>query len=272
MAKSLNTVSPAPAITTVAPAAEKPLVKPSEAKGGDESGPAAIAALNLQLSSGVAARISERAERAKELAIHATNTKQAIADYFATLADHEANIIGAKAFEDAKETATANVSRAFADAILADAMTRVEARQKLGEAFGFAVSTSTGKPTSKPMEPGNTIAKRVSSVTIACEYALTGELPEKGGDSLPSVGQEKVAEILSDYWNGNITVRAASERIEAAIKEARVTIPLEMDAEKLIKLAGKIQTASEAIGNDPALSEAYVILLETIAALPLSAE
>lgn len=258
------------ALASIAPKAETPLVAPETVTAGTETTPSDKAGLfhSLAVSNAFAATLSDRAEEAKRRSLHLAETQEAIANYYETVTAQSDNSANGLTARDAIETATSRISLAFAHAIQADAMTRQEARRKLGEAFGFKPSNTTGKPTSTPNEPGNTIAKRVSSVTIAVEYVHTGKLPDKGGDSLPLVGQDKLAEILAEYFDGTITVRAASERVEAAIREARTTVPLELNVEKLVSLAGKIQTAFESIAGDEALREAYAVLFETIAAIP----
>lgn len=258
-----------PAVKNIEPASQTPLVAPSEAQVGeptDNQGKADLASLVAE--SALSRTISDRAQEAIERNTHLSNVKSAIAVYYETQEAQSKNVANGETAEKELENATALVSRAFADAIMAKALDRKTARQKLGEAFGFAVSETTGKPTSKPLEPGNTISKRVSSVTIALEYVMTGELPDKGGDSLPTVGRDKLETALADYWDGGITVRAASERIEAEIREARVTVPMELDHKKIEALAGKILTASEAIATNPSLKEAYAVLVETILAVP----
>lgn len=262
-----------PALSTIEPD-NSPLVKPSEVSGGDKPDAAEKALTQLRISDGLAA-ILERNNNADAVRlIHRDMIAQSIAGYWTAIDEtkaHSDNWEGAKVVI---ETATATVSHKLADAILANALTRKEARQTMGATFGFELSKTTGKPTSKPSEPGNTIAKRVSSVTIAAEFAMTGELPDKGGDSLGLVGQERMQEILADYFAGELTVRSTSERIEQAIKDARVSIPLEMNADKLLALAGKIESAKEKIvtETDPALREAYAVLLQVIAELPFSNE
>lgn len=266
--KNNNLASPELAINHIEPS-NQPLVKPVEVTVGQRSGSIEKAAINNAISAGLMAKLSERAEADKTRLIHQSACAAAIADYYKAMSDTEAGIVAGEKAKGTIEEATGIVSRAFADAVLADAFDRVTVRRKLGEAFGFELSKQSGKPTSKPVEPGNTIAKRVSSVTIAAEYAMTGQLPDKGGDNLPLVGQPEVQDMLSDYFSGIITVRAASERIEKAIKDAKINLPTELSADKLLKLAGKIETASKAIVMiDDELREAYATLFAIIAAIP----
>lgn len=227
----------------------------------------------LNLPSWYVAKASERAIEAAKAANSQSAIKAAVADYKALEASLEADKAKGEAVTAKLETAAAVVSRALADAVMVGTINRKGARQAMGEAFGFTLSDTTGKPTSKPNEPGNTIAKRVSSVTIAAEYVLTGQLPDKGGDSLPLVDFAVLQDIYNEYAGGHITVRAASERFEKAISAAKISVPLEMDAEKLRKLAGKIQSAGAAIAasDNPDLVEAYQLLVETVMSIPFAA-
>jgi hypothetical protein len=234
------------AINTIAPSVS-PLVKPETVKGG--------------MAKAITDNLTARANFQQACSA-------AIAEYFATV---EENAADERAGMDAAmnvEKATQHVARTFADAILAGALQRAEARRRLGAAFGFKVSPTTGKQTSTPCEPGNTIAKRVSSVTIAAEYAITGVLPDKGGDNLPLVGRDEINEILADFFTDDepITVRAASERIEKAIRDAKETIPLELSPDKINKLAGKIETAAPHIPGNAELVEQYRVLVAVIEA------
>lgn len=262
----------------VAPALEmhntatSPLVKPEQVEAGAKPDEKSKAELNRNVSTSMnslASLLSEKAAEDKARLLAEAECNAAVAEYFEAVdasKDTQADWQGANA---KIEQAAAHVSRAFADAILAGAFDRSTARRKLGEKFGFEVSPTTGKQTSKPSEPGNTIAKRVSSVTIAAEYAMTGILPDRGGDSLATLGQEKVAELLKDYFEAPegaepITVRAASQRIEEAIREARETVPLELSPDKIKSLAGKIETAAEKIKADPELVAQYTALLNVL--------
>lgn len=265
-AQSKNINSPAP--VSKIDKANTPLVKPEEVKGGTETTALEKAMLNTQVSEGLAHALSARAEEAKSRLLHQSECAAAIADYYSVIAATENDTLKGQTAQERIDEATGKVSKAFADAILAQAYDRSTARRKLGEAFGFKVSEKTGKPTSAPAEPGNTISKRISSVTIAAEYAMTGILPERGGDSLPLVGQERLQEELADYFDGHISVRAASERIEKAIKDARETLPLEMSPDKILKLAGKIETAAGQIAVSAELREAYAALFAVIASVP----
>lgn len=268
MSKAANSQ---PALAHIDPA-NSPLVEPASVSGGTELSPAEKALSNLAISKGLTEVINRNAEADTVRLAHKALVADSLADYWLTVDLQKSNTANGKSAADAIETATSNVSKALADAVLANALTRKEARGTMGQAFGFEPSKTTGKPTSKPMEPGNTIAKRVSSVTIAAEYALTGILPDKGGDSLPLVGQLTIADLLADYFGGFITVRAASERIEQAIKDARETVPLELNVNKLLSLAGKIETARDAIAEDESLKEAYGILMQVIASVPFKSD
>lgn len=273
MLKNSNNLGPAMAsdLTEHVAPSDKPLVEPGTVVVGDKTKPAELATIKANLSVGLVQGLSMKAEADKVRLIHQAEVAKAVGEYYKTVEETgPANEAGEGARARIEE-ATAKVSKAFADAILAGAYDRSKARHKLGESFGFKVSEKTKKPTSAPMEPGNSIAKRVASVTIAAEYAMSGELPDRGGDNLPLLGQEKVQELLADYFAGELTVRAASERIETAIREARVNLPLELSTEKLEKLAGKIETASAAIARDPALRDSYVVLFQAIAAIPFEA-
>lgn len=275
--KNINSASPSPAMSKAKgnaidfiETANAPLVKPSDAKGGVKTTAADKAKLNTVVSEGLAHAISARAEEAKARLLHQSECAAAIADYYSVIDATQNDTAAGQTAQERIEEATGKVSKAFADAILANAYDRSTARRKLGEAFGFVVSPKTGKPTSRPAEPGNSISKRVSSVTIAAEYAMTGILPERGGDSLPLVGKDRLQEELADYFDGHITVRAASERIETAIREARENLPLEMSPDKILKLAGKIETASEKIAISAELREAYATLFSVIASVPFT--
>lgn len=246
-----------------------PLVAPADAKGGTKGSKGKTAdERSLALNAWAVKALEANSESLAVKAVMKAKCQTAVAGYYKVLEetskDAEKGLEVAEVIEEAKQ----GVARAFADAILANVFDRSEARSQLGAAFGYEVSDKTGKPTSKPVEPGNTIAKRISSVTIAAEYAMTGVLPDRGGESLPIVGQEKVQELLEDYFSGDISVRAASERIEKAIRDERVSTPLEMDADKIIRLAGKIQTASEAIAGNSELREAYTALFQIVASIP----
>jgi len=267
-----NATPIAPVVSLIEAPRDTPLVAPEEAKAGEKTTNADRALSALAVSQGLTETLHKRAEEAKARQEALIAINEATAHYFTVKADNEGNEFAGQVATTAVEEAAGTVARAYADAVMSDLLTRKEARQRLGQSFGFKVSDKTGKPTSQPLEPGNTIAKRVSSVTIAIDYMLTGELPDKGGDNLPLVGQTALEEILSDYLTGDITVRAASERIESAIREARVNIPLELNVDKLLTLAGKIQTTSDAIASDETLQEAYAILLETIASIPFPAK
>lgn len=265
---TVNPNSPV-SLLNVVDSTNSPLVKPENAKGGTKANKGSTATENaVHLNAWAAKALEANSESLAAKAIVKAQCAEAVAEYYKavedTSQDTKSGLDAAEVVEDAKQ----NVARAFASAILANVFDRSEARNQLGTSFGFEVSPKTGKPTSKPVEPGNTIAKRVSSVTIAAEYAMTGQLPDRGGESLPLVGQNEVADLLSDYFDGSITVRAASERIEKAIRDARVSIPLEMDAEKVIRLAGKIETAANTIANDPELRAAYVALFQIVASIP----
>lgn len=195
--------------------------------------------------------------------------KRAIADYYAAKEDTAEQAEQGLVARNAVERASDNVADVVCNAVLAGIIDRKTARRKLGEGFGFKESPKTGKPTSTPNEPGNTIAKRIASVSIALEYAETGTLPDKGGDSLPIIGQARCMDELQDFLAGAITVRQASERIEKAIRDCRVTVPFELDPAKILALAGKI----EAIGEmDEVLQEAYAILQVAIMSLPDTVE
>lgn len=248
--------------------ANTPLVKPEDVSAGKPSDNADKALNNVIVSESLKEAVSKHAQSEQSRLLHQSECALAIANYYKALDETSADATAGFKAKEKLEAATADISSAFADAILAKAYDRKEVRRKLGEAFGFVESPKTGKPTSKPNEPGNTIAKRVSSVTIAAEYATTGMLPDKGGDSLPLLGRDKVEEILSDFFDRSITVRAASERLEQALRDVKETIPLELSADRLTAFAGKIQTASEAIAKDPALREAYATIFTVIASIP----
>jgi hypothetical protein len=254
-------------------ASNTPLVAPKDVKGGKAGNKGDTANEKAAALNAWAVKALEKnSESLAVKAVMKAACQTAVADYYKAV--EETSSDAAKGLEVAEvvEEAKSNVARAFADAILANVFDRSEARSQLGTAFGFEVSDKTGKPTSKPVEPGNTIAKRISSVTIAAEYAMSGQLPDRGGESLPIVGQEKVQELLEDYFSGDISVRAASERIEKAIRDERVSTPLEMDADKIIRLAGKIQTASEKIAGNSELREAYTALFQIVASIPFPLE
>lgn len=191
--------------------------------------------------------------------------KRAIADYYAAKEATAAQEAMGQEAASTVERASDNVADVVCNAVLAGLIDRKTARRKLGEGFGFKESPKTGKPTSTPNEPGNTIAKRIASVSIALEYAETGTLPDKGGDSLPIIGQDKCRAELADFLAGAITVRQASERIEKAIRDNRVTVPFELDPAKLLTLASKIEGIGELSEE---LQEAYAILQAAIMALP----
>ncbi len=191
--------------------------------------------------------------------------KRAIAEYYQAEADTAEQAEQGLAARSAVERASDNVADVVCNAVLAGLIDRKTARRKLGEGFGFKESPKTGKPTSTPNEPGNTIAKRIASVSIALEYAETGTLPDKGGDSLPIIGQDRCRAELEDFLAGAITVRQASERIEKAIRDNRVTVPFELDPAKLLALASKIEGIGE---MDETLQEAYAILQAAIMGLP----
>lgn len=235
----------------VSPAANAPLVEAFKAENESKASREAKIAAILESK---AASVSAMGD-----------IKRAIADYYAEqerlAADTEAGQYAANGIERAAD----NVADVVCNAVLAGLIDRKTMRRKLGEGFGFKESPKTGKPTSTPNEPGNTIAKRIASVSIALEYAETGTLPDKGGDSLPIIGQDKCRAELEDFLAGAITVRQASERIEKAIRDNRVTVPFELDPAKLLALASKI----EAIGEmDETLQEAYAILQAAIMGLP----
>lgn len=257
-----------PVMATHEPA-NSPAVKPSDVKGGVKPSAATKAQLNREVAkatNGLASALSARSQEDKARLMYEAECSQAVAEYFhAVDASKETSSDWQAATKDIEQAAN-HVARAFADAILGGAFDRSTARRKLGEKFGFELSPTTGKQTSKPSEPGNTIAKRVSAVTIAAEYALNGILPDRGGDNLPSLGREKVEEILADFFREEepITVRAASERLETALREARETVPLEMSPDKINSLAGKIETAAEAIRENTELTEQYSTLLQVI--------
>lgn len=252
---------------TVIEPSKTPLVKPEEVNSGQVA--ASEKALSgLAVSAGLTAIINRKAEEANNRLLHKAAINEAVTEYWQTVEAGKADAEAGKQAAVLIENATGKISHALAEAILAEALDRKAARAFMGQTFGFEVSDKSGKPTSKPLEPGNTISKRVSSVTIAAEYAMTGQLPDKGGDSLPLVGQDQIADLLSDYFDGNLSVRAASERIEQAIKDARISIPLEMNPEKLLSLVGKIQNASEAIAKNETLKEVYAALLQTVASIP----
>lgn len=259
-------------INVIAPATEIPLVAPEAVKAGDKPSAKTKAEMRrnaANAASSFAALLQGKSQEDKARVLAEAECNAAVAEYFEAVDASKETASDWQGANAKIEQAAAHVSRAFADAILAGAFDRSTARRKLGEKFGFEVSPTTGKQTSKPSEPGNTIAKRVSSVTIAAEYALTGILPDRGGDSLATLGQDKVAELLADYFEAPegaepITVRAASQRIEEAIREARETVPLELSPDKIKSLAGKIETASEAIRNNPELVEQYTALLNVL--------
>ncbi len=256
---------------------QQPLVAPASVKGGKSGNQAENAQQTATdkanaLNAWAAKALEQNSESLAAKAVMKAECSAAIAAYYEAVKETEKKALdGAEAVE-VVEAAKQGVARAYADAILANVFDRTEVRSQLGQAFGFEASKTTGKPTSKPVEPGNTIAKRVSSVTIAAEYAMTGQLPDRGGESLPLVGQDKVRDELEAYFAGEITVRAASERIEAAIRNAKVSVPLEMDADKVLRLAGKIQTASEKIAGNSDLAEAYKALFQIIASIPFPVE
>jgi len=239
------------------------LVKPETVSGGEGS-PSSSDTAKAWHEQALSSRAQETVIRSQHMA--AVNS--AFAEYDEAVALQEKNVAAGQTAKTVIETATSNISRAMADAVTAGVFGRKEARHKLGEKFGFEPSKTTGKATSRPCEPGNTIAKRVSSVTIALEYAMTGQLPDNGGKNLPLIGPDKAAELLEEYVSGEITVRAASERIEAAIREAKVSVPLEMNADKLLSLAGKIAGAAVAIADDAELAIAYRELFLSIASIP----
>lgn len=191
--------------------------------------------------------------------------KRTIADYFAAKEDTAVQEAMGQEAASTVERAADTVADVVCNAVLAGLIDRKTARRKLGEGFGFKESPKTGKPTSTPNEPGNTIAKRIASVSIALEYAETGTLPDKGGDSLPIIGQDKCREELADFLAGAITVRQASERIEKAIRDNRVTVPFELDPAKILALASKIEGIGE---MDETLQEAYAVLQVAIMGLP----
>lgn len=270
--KQIN-VSNLSSVANIIDPSNTPLVKPETVSGGTKGNKGNTATDNASALNAWAAKALEKNSEslaAKAVMKAAYNT--AVADYYKTLEEAEEALKGGVDAGDKVEDAKQSVARALADAVLSNVFDRSEARNQLGVSFGFEVSDKTGKVTSKPVEPGNTIAKRVSSVTIAAEYAMTGQLPDRGGESLPLVGQEELQELLSDYFDGVISVRAASERIEKAIRDARVSVPLEMDADKVLRLAGKIETASNAIASNPELQEAYTALFQIVASIPFPVE
>lgn len=235
----------------VTPAANSPLVEAFKAENESKASREAKIAAILESK---AASVSAMGD-----------IKRAIADYYAAKEDTAVQEAMGQEAASTVERAADTVADVVCNAVLAGLIDRKTARRKLGEGFGFKESPKTGKPTSTPNEPGNTIAKRIASVSIALEYAETGTLPDKGGDSLPIIGQDKCREELEDFLAGAITVRQASERIEKAIRENRVTVPFELDPAKLLALASKIEGIGELSEE---LQDAYAILQAAIMALP----
>ena len=80
------------------------------------------------------------------------------------------------------------------------------------------------------------------------------------------MGQQEIADLLADFFDPEapITVRAASERIEKAIREAKETLPMELNADKVVSFAGKVANASNAIAGNDELSKAYSALAGTV--------
>lgn len=250
--------------------ANAPLVPAHEVHGGvkpDNTSKAHLFALSSQaLVTGLSNRAIEAQARLEaQAAIDA-----AASDYFATVAEmQEASASGALAAERISGE-TAKISRATANAVMGGHMSRKEARSYMGKLFGFQKSKTSDKFTSTPLEPGNTIAKRVSSLAIAREYLTTGTLPEKGGEGLLPVPAASIEAVIEEYEGGHITVRAASERLEGLIREHRVAVPTELNPDKLLDLAGKIANAADQIATCPALYAAYVELTAQIAAIPFN--
>lgn len=262
----INTNANTNSNVTLVDTANSPLVKPTEVHGAN------TASEGRTTQDWAARALEANSESLAAKAVVKSRCAAAVSNYFeAVEATTNDTTLGHQA-EAVVEEAKQDVARAYCDAILQNVYSRSDMRAQLGADFGFEMSPKTLKPTSKPLEPGNTIAKRVASVSIAAEYAISGELPDRGGDSLPLVGQYELEELLSDYFSGEITVRAASERIEKAIRDARVSTPLEMDADKIIRLAGKIETASTAIAKNLSLREAYTALFQVIASIPFPAD
>ncbi len=246
-----------------------PLVKPADVKAGKPSDKGKVAQENTIAKSALVLSLSARAEADRIRLEAQAECSKAISEYFEVT---DASLVAADDWQSHQtkiETATQHVARAFADGILNNAFDRSTARHKLGEAFGFEPSKAkAGKFTSKPVEPGNSIAKRVSAVTIAAEYAATGELPDRGGDNLPLLGQDAINAILADFFSEDeserITVRAASERLEKALRDVKETLPFELNADKINAFAGKIETASTTIMSHPELQSEYSLLFQVL--------
>lgn len=216
----------------------------------------------------VATGISDRAKADAARLSAMARIDAAVGEYFATVEAQQANEKAGYEAAVAIDNSTAAISRELADTVMAGIMSRKEARAYMGKRFGFKESEKTGKATSTPLEPGNSIAKRVSSLAICHEYVTTGTLPDKGGDSLALVPVNALETVITDYERGAITVRAASEQIERLIRDNRENIPLEMNPDKIRALSGKIATARDAIAKCPSLFAAYAELALEIAAIP----
>lgn len=249
-----------------------PLVPAHEVQGGakpDNSSKAALFALSSQaLVTGLSNRAIEAQARLEAQAA----IDSAASEYYAVLAETQSASESGYQAAVKVDAATANISRATANAVMGGHMSRKEARAYMGKLFGFKESDKTGKATSTPLEPGNTIAKRVSSLAIAHEYYTTGTLPDKGGDGLLPVPAASIEAVITEYEGGHITVRAASERLEGLIRDNRVTVPTELNPDKLLDLAGKIASAADKIATCPSLYAAYVELTAQIAAIPFNPE
>lgn len=250
--------------------ANAPLIPASDVQGGAKPDNTSKAALFALSSQALVTGLSNRAIEAQERLSAQSRIDAAVSEYYYTLSEtQEAHDSGVQAAAKVEQK-TAAISRELANSVMAGHMTRKEARAYMGKAFGFKESEKTGKPTSTPLEPGNSIAKRVSSLAIAHEYLTTGTLPDKGGEGLLPVPTDKIEAVITEFEGGYITVRAASEQLETLIRDNRVTVPLEMNADKLLDLAGKIATAASAIAADKALYLAYVELTAQIAAIPFN--
>lgn len=277
MAKAINAAQAA--INTIAPH-NAPAIDPATVNGGAKPDNASRAndmavtsaaleskATNVLLQA-VATGISDRAKADAARLSAMARIDAAVGEYFATVEAQQANEKAGYEAAVAIDNSTAAISRELADTVMAGIMSRKEARAYMGKRFGFKESEKTGKATSTPLEPGNSIAKRVSSLAICHEYVTTGTLPDKGGDSLALVPVNALETVITDYERGAITVRAASEQIERLIRDNRENIPLEMNPDKIRALSGKIATARDAIAKCPSLFAAYAELALEIAAIP----
>jgi len=201
-------------IETIQPANETALVEPFKAENETKS-------FRAKAMADIMARNTAQQEARADI-------KLAVADYYATVEGQLYNEDAGREAKVAIEKAADSVAEVTAKAVIEGHITRKDMRRIMGESFGFKLSDKTGKATSTPKEPGNTLSKRISSVSIALEYVATGTLPDNGGESLPLVGQERLALELEDFTAGYINVRGASERIEKAIKDCRETLPLHL--------------------------------------------